>query len=46
MYRCAKCDKPVVVLRTGGAILRPCGHTTAAIIAEMKAKVEGYGGIR
>lgn len=45
MYRCAKCGKKVMILAVG-VFVRFCGHTKAAVIAEMKASMEGRGGLR
>jgi hypothetical protein len=44
MYRCAACDKPVLVTPDG--LVRLCKHTKAAVIAELKAAMEGRGGLR
>ena len=41
-YLCGECNSPVFRL-PGGRIYRPCGHDTAAILANMEAVVYGEG---
>lgn len=42
MYRCEVCNVPAVLL--DGAIIRPCEHQDAPVIADMTARVYGEGG--
>ena len=42
MYRCSKCQAPVVVLP--GLVVRQC-ECAAPIIAEMRATMAGKGGV-
>jgi hypothetical protein len=44
MYHCAKCGRPAYLV--GTLIVRLCHHTQAAVIAELRAGMEGRGGLR
>ena len=43
-YRCGKCGLPITVV--GTLKVRVCPHLDAPIIAEMRVKLEGRGGLR
>lgn len=43
-YLCAECNEPVFVVN--GIIYKPCGHTEAAVLANMQAVVYGEGGAK
>lgn len=39
MYKCAECQKPVIVYE--GTIFRPCSHDEATVIADITATATG-----
>ena len=48
-YVCAECGEPVLVIvgvASGTKIYKPCGHTEAAMLANIDAVVFGEGGAR
>jgi len=44
LYECAKCGEPVFLV--GGVIYKPCGHTDAAVLANMTAIVRGTSEVK
>ena len=48
LYICAECGEPVLVITgiNGNRIYKPCGHTEAAVLANMEAVVYGEGGTK
>lgn len=41
-YKCAECTEPVFLI--DGIVYKPCGHTEAAVLADLEAIVYGAGG--
>lgn len=41
-YKCAECAEPVFLIE--GKVYKPCGHTDAAVLADLEAVVYGAGG--
>lgn len=40
-YVCGECGEPVFVIPPSNRIVRPCGHDSAAIVANMEALATG-----
>lgn len=44
LYSCAECDDPVFLV--DGAVYKPCGHTQAAVLANLTAILRGQSEVK
>lgn len=44
LYLCAECNEPVFLVE--GVVYKPCGHTDAAVLANLKAILLGQSEVK